>query len=65
MCTASHIRAYFQDGSLPEPGTVCEADVSPFGTLDYRFEAGSVEGDISSALVELMESVEFGSMGRF
>lgn len=29
-CTARTIRAYFQDGTLPAPGTVCDADLVPF-----------------------------------
>ncbi|KAH9895108.1 alpha/beta-hydrolase [Cubamyces lactineus] len=30
LCTAKHVRAYMVDGTLPEPGTVCEADELPF-----------------------------------
>lgn len=37
-CTVMHIRAYFQNGELPEPGTVCEPDfgvfVSSAGDID-------------------------------
>lgn len=29
-CTALHIRAYFQDGVVPPPGTECEPDKLPF-----------------------------------
>lgn len=29
LCVAKKIRAYFQTGLLPEPGTVCEADEKP------------------------------------
>ncbi|KAL2868904.1 alpha/beta hydrolase [Aspergillus lucknowensis] len=29
-CTINAIRSYFQDGTLPEPDTVCEADYAPF-----------------------------------
>ncbi|KAI9905004.1 hypothetical protein N3K66_001533 [Trichothecium roseum] len=29
-CTAKHIRAYFQDGALPESGTECEPDYDLF-----------------------------------
>ncbi|KAI0630083.1 alpha/beta-hydrolase, partial [Trametes polyzona] len=30
LCTAKHIREYMVNGTLPEPETVCEADVLPF-----------------------------------
>ncbi|KAK1502020.1 hypothetical protein CTAM01_05458 [Colletotrichum tamarilloi] len=30
-CTRGHIRAYFQNGTLPEPDTKCEGDSHPFG----------------------------------
>ncbi|KAI0376777.1 alpha/beta-hydrolase [Hypomontagnella monticulosa] len=29
-CTAGYIRAYFQNGTLPKPGTTCEPDYHPF-----------------------------------
>ncbi|OTA99599.1 hypothetical protein M426DRAFT_254180 [Hypoxylon sp. CI-4A] len=29
-CTSGYIRAYFQNGTLPEPGTTCEPDYHPF-----------------------------------
>ncbi|KAI0665892.1 alpha/beta-hydrolase [Trametes maxima] len=30
LCTAKYVRAYFVNGTLPEPGTVCEVDELPF-----------------------------------
>ena len=30
VCTAKHVRAYMEDGTLPEEGTVCEPDELPF-----------------------------------
>ncbi|KAH9922876.1 alpha/beta-hydrolase [Epithele typhae] len=30
LCTAKHVRAYFDDGVLPAEGATCEADVQPF-----------------------------------
>ncbi|KAI0105366.1 alpha/beta-hydrolase [Hypoxylon sp. NC0597] len=30
VCTARYIRAYFQNGTLPKPGTICEPDYQPF-----------------------------------
>ncbi|KAF6836449.1 alpha beta hydrolase fold family [Colletotrichum plurivorum] len=32
VCTKHYIRAYFQNGTLPEAGTECEGDSYPFGT---------------------------------
>ncbi|TBU37821.1 TAP-like protein-domain-containing protein [Dichomitus squalens] len=29
-CTKQHLRAYFANGTLPTPGTVCEVEESPF-----------------------------------
>ncbi|THG99485.1 hypothetical protein EW026_g2874 [Hermanssonia centrifuga] len=29
-CTNSHLRAYFSNGTLPEPGTICPTDFPPF-----------------------------------
>ncbi|EPT01002.1 hypothetical protein FOMPIDRAFT_15813, partial [Fomitopsis schrenkii] len=26
LCTAKYVREYFEDGTLPEEGTVCEVD---------------------------------------
>ncbi|OBZ70732.1 hypothetical protein A0H81_09435 [Grifola frondosa] len=30
LCTAKHVRAYFENGTLPKEGTVCEVDELPF-----------------------------------
>jgi hypothetical protein len=30
ICTQKHIRRYFLNETLPEPGTVCAVDASPF-----------------------------------
>ncbi|KAI0330965.1 alpha/beta-hydrolase [Cubamyces sp. BRFM 1775] len=30
LCTAKHIRAYLESGTLPDPGTVCEVEELPF-----------------------------------
>ncbi|KAI0661312.1 alpha/beta-hydrolase [Cubamyces menziesii] len=30
LCTAKHIRAYLENGTLPDPGTVCEVEEVPF-----------------------------------
>ncbi|KAK0630266.1 TAP-like protein-domain-containing protein [Bombardia bombarda] len=46
-CTALHIRAYFQDGTLPAAGTVCEPDTTPFEAAFLLDDAGgcAVGGD--------------------
>lgn len=30
LCTVKAAIAYFENGTLPEPGTVCEVDAQPF-----------------------------------
>ncbi|KAL2826142.1 TAP-like protein-domain-containing protein [Aspergillus cavernicola] len=32
-CTINAIRQYYQDGTLPEPGTICDVDYSPFDAI--------------------------------
>ncbi|KAJ7083144.1 TAP-like protein-domain-containing protein [Mycena belliarum] len=39
ICTQKHIRQYFLNGLLPEPGTVCPVIASPFPTDDLRSSA--------------------------
>ncbi|RFU29511.1 hypothetical protein B7463_g6837, partial [Scytalidium lignicola] len=57
-CTASHVRAYFQNGTLPAPGTECEADVSPFQeTVITTLDMDKDEEGIKHALRELMEEM--------
>ena len=34
LCSAKAVRAYFRDGSLPDPGTVCEPSVPIFRPAD-------------------------------
>ncbi|KAI5860940.1 alpha/beta-hydrolase [Durotheca rogersii] len=51
-CTAGYIRAYFQNGTLPAPGTVCEPDYYPFDTLPTT-EAGD---ELSVAYRELSKA---------
>ncbi|KAL4863543.1 hypothetical protein BDV12DRAFT_202017 [Aspergillus spectabilis] len=43
-CTINAIRQYFQDGTLPEPGTICDVDYSPFD---------STANNITTVLTEL------------
>jgi len=41
LCTQKHIRAYFFDGALPPPGTVCPVDAQPFPANDAQPDAGA------------------------
>ncbi|KAI1391767.1 alpha/beta-hydrolase [Hypoxylon trugodes] len=50
-CTAGYIRAYFQNGTLPEPSTVCEPDYHPFD--DVYISAGD---ELSKATYQLTGS---------
>ncbi|OTB09810.1 hypothetical protein K445DRAFT_71553 [Daldinia sp. EC12] len=36
-CTASYIRAYFQNGTLPKVGTTCEPDYYPFQDISPNY----------------------------
>ncbi|KAI9646467.1 hypothetical protein NHQ30_004460 [Ciborinia camelliae] len=40
ICTANWIREYFQTGTLPAVGTVCAADVEPFGGREEEKKDG-------------------------
>ncbi|KAK1230456.1 hypothetical protein PQX77_006450 [Marasmius sp. AFHP31] len=58
VCTAQAIRAYFANGTLPEEGTVCPMDGSPFddpetASANSKRELGSEEDQIYKALHQL------------
>ena len=54
ICTAKAVRRYFQTGALPEPGTICEADMKPL-----LGERPSLKTDeMSVADVELYEALK-------
>ncbi|KAL0057897.1 hypothetical protein AAF712_015446 [Marasmius tenuissimus] len=58
VCTAQAIRAYFVNGTLPEEGTVCPMDGSPFddpetASANSKRELGSEEDKIYKALHRL------------
>lgn len=36
LCTQRYVRKYFQDGSLPPAGTICEVDSQPFPGSDSK-----------------------------
>lgn len=65
LCTAKYVRAYFEDGTLPEEGTVCEVDELPFiGTVHGEADALSVEDrQLLDALRSLGEALP--RMGAF
>ncbi|KAL2823829.1 TAP-like protein-domain-containing protein [Aspergillus cavernicola] len=46
VCVSKGIRRYFQTGELPEPGTVCDADLKPFLGAPGKVEARSIEDEI-------------------
>ncbi|KAI2463887.1 alpha/beta-hydrolase [Annulohypoxylon bovei var. microspora] len=50
-CTAGYIRAYFQNGTLPEPGTMCEPDYHPFDDVSPKSR-----NELTMASYELMNS---------
>ena len=33
LCTTKYVRQYFTNGTLPKPGTICEADLGPFDSV--------------------------------
>ncbi|KAK4990174.1 hypothetical protein LTR50_002648 [Elasticomyces elasticus] len=51
-CSIGHIRAHFQTGALPPPGTVCGADELPFGAGPD----GTGVAALDAAEVRLMEA---------
>jgi len=59
LCTAKHVRAYFQSGALPPKGTVCEVDELPFiGNVTH----GDV-GMLSDEDTKLMDAMKGGPEG--
>ncbi|PCH44433.1 alpha/beta-hydrolase [Wolfiporia cocos MD-104 SS10] len=59
LCTAKHLRAYFENGTLPKEGTVCEPDELPFvGTVNHDVHAMSTEDkELLDALRGMAEEV--------
>ncbi|KAG0125369.1 TAP-like protein-domain-containing protein [Tuber indicum] len=52
LCTAQHIRRYFETGEVPATGTVCEADMKPF------IGAGDIFKTMSAEDAELLKALE-------
>ncbi|PYI02585.1 proteinase [Aspergillus sclerotiicarbonarius CBS 121057] len=70
LCTAKAIRAYFNNGTLPANGTICQTDVPLFTTLTYEdvwpknFQRSVGSVDDTNALKALMSIREKMSRRR-
>lgn len=54
-CASKAINAYFQDGTLPPPGTICEPDFVPFDKFDTSsVQSSSADAELDAALLNLM-----------
>jgi hypothetical protein len=60
------VRRYFQDATLPDPGTECEQDYGLFETLADGGEDGLLaqEDELSSAVREFSRKAVIGFGGR-
>lgn len=70
ICTQKHIRQYFINGTLPEPGTVCSVIGPPFPTDDLNKAEGDAQvvlgfseedRNLWEAVRALALTVDFGS----
>ncbi|KAJ7513175.1 TAP-like protein-domain-containing protein [Mycena galericulata] len=59
LCTHKHIRQYFLDGALPEPGTVCPVIGTPFPTDEFKLGAAEAQEvlSLSAADRRVLEAV--------
>ncbi|KAJ6579543.1 TAP-like protein-domain-containing protein [Mycena vulgaris] len=57
ICTQKHIRKYFLEGSLPEPGTICPVIASPFPTNDWAVADAQMVLSLSAEDRILLEAV--------
>ncbi|KAF7875269.1 hypothetical protein EAF04_002441 [Stromatinia cepivora] len=67
ICTAKIIRAYFQEGALPDRGTVCEVDWVPFGggdVLDGEKRVNRVNESENENENEIKDEQELKEAGR-
>jgi hypothetical protein len=59
-CTAKAIRKYFQNGTLPAAGTICDADLMPFDKFNVTEGADGIldiqnsDENLDIALINLM-----------
>ena len=62
-CTAKAIRAYFVDGTLPEPGTICQPDfqifdVDPNDVVDtFYIETRAHDDNDATSLTEAIRAL--------
>ncbi|KAJ7908232.1 hypothetical protein B0H13DRAFT_2017302 [Mycena leptocephala] len=54
ICTSTYFRQYFQNGTLPEPGTVCPVDVTLFAPAN----APGRRGALSAQEEELLQALK-------
>ena len=70
LCTTKYVRQYFTDGTLPKPGTVCEADLDPFDS-DFVKEGstedvqGRLQVDMDEEDKQLMSAIRELSSSQF
>ncbi|KAG0645908.1 hydrolase [Hyphodiscus hymeniophilus] len=66
-CTAEYLRQYFQNGTLPDPDTKCEADIVPFGRIDEVGGLSLKEAELRDEMWELGETMTWVPFpgGRF
>jgi Cys-tRNA synthase (O-phospho-L-seryl-tRNA:Cys-tRNA synthase) len=62
-CNALAVRAYFRDGVLPKPGTICDAEDELFGSGYETASAISARDDLVSTLRELTKRVKVPRLG--
>ncbi|CAI6092075.1 unnamed protein product [Clonostachys chloroleuca] len=58
-CTTRYLRAYFQNGTLPEPGTVCEPEYHFFES-----PGAMAQDELSDAAWEMFEKADVVRMGN-
>jgi hypothetical protein len=62
-CTAKYVRGYFQHGTLPDPGTVCEPNKTPFEAAFFPDESRHDQGhddDVTFAIETLARESHWG-----
>ncbi|THH28991.1 hypothetical protein EUX98_g5194 [Antrodiella citrinella] len=58
FCTASHVQAFFSNGTLPPKGTVCKPDVTPFPTVtDHSILYSSDQEQILMSMTSLHDAM--------
>jgi len=50
VCTQQYVRRYFQDGTLPPPGTVCDVIGKPFPDARSPLGMGDQQGVLTSSM---------------